>query len=218
MRRERRSRHDGEFVNSRGRAKATRRTWVKAIKVRMRGSDAAQSSSFIDNCFSSRFPNWIPFTSLCLFHEPPAPRCRQTWNDPHQSELPAHLTQLWRAVGRLLLSSAQQDEHNKPSFMRRDSQSSTSVLNVSHSLVEYIHSRVMTHEAGGSLQSWFQTEVHNTGETWRAMWYLKHTNTLTHNMVKRHLRQRYIPSPKWMELNVDVYIKGANHLSADIHC
>ena len=36
-------------------------------------------------------------------------------------------------------------------------------------------------------------------------------------MMKRHLRQRYVPSPKCVELNVDVYIKSADRLSADFH-
>lgn len=91
--RETRSRHDGEFVNSRGRAARrylscnTYMSEGNKDQDRGEGGNAAQSSSLINNCFSSRFPNWILFMSLCLFHEPPVTRCRQPWNDPHQPEL-----------------------------------------------------------------------------------------------------------------------------------
>lgn len=35
-------------------------------------------------------------------------------------------------------------------------------------------------------------------------------------MMKRHFRQRYTPPPECVELNMNVYIKGADRLSADI--
>ena len=77
----------------------------------------------------------------------------------------------------------------------------------------------MTHEAGQAVRCvhrFNQEQVHNTAQARRAMWYLKHTNTSTHNMMKRHFRQHYTPPPECVELNMNVYIKGADRLSADI--